>query len=84
MSSTLIEIRNILDKNEICLQTEIIIVNQSKVYFITPERVLLSVDLLKEKWKVKLLNRFKNVEHNNKKLLSIIHDLAIPMTSIRV
>ena len=73
---------SILSNLELDLKHEILVLYKSDVFFISIERLLLSLTLLPMKQQEKVLRSAQRYQANKPLFMNLLHDLSKPMLSI--
>jgi len=75
---------SILSSFELDLKHEILVLYKSDIFFISIERLLLSLTILPMKQQDKVLLKVQKYQSNKLRFMNLLHDLAMPMLSIKV
>lgn len=74
---------SILPNLELDLKHEILVLYKSDIYFISIERLLLSLTLLPMNQQDKVLRSVKKYKTNKPLFMNLLHDLSKPILAIR-
>jgi len=74
---------SILSNLELDLKHEILVLYKSDVFFISIERLLLSLTLLPMKQQEKILRSAQRHQENKPLFMNLLHDLSKPILSIK-
>jgi len=75
---------SILSNFELDLNHEILVLYKSDIFFISIERLLLSLTILPMKQQNKVLLKAKKYQTDRSRFMNLMHDLSLPMLSIKV
>ena len=75
---------SVLSKFEMDLNHEMLVLYKSNLFFISIERLLLSGTILPIKQQDKVLLKVQKYQTNKPRFMKLLHDLAMPMLSIKV
>ena len=74
---------SILSNLELDIKHELLVLYKSELFFISIERLLLSLTLLPMKQQNKLLTNIQKYRENKPLFMNLLHDLSKPILSIR-
>lgn len=74
---------SILSNLELDIKHELLVLYKSELFFISIERLLLSLTLLPMKQQNKLLTNIQKHRENKPLFMNLLHDLSKPILSIR-
>ena len=74
---------SILSNLELDIKHELLVLYKSELFFISIERLLLSLTLLPMKQQNKLLKNIQKYRENKPLFMNLLHDLSKPILSIR-
>ena len=74
----------ILTKFQMDVNSELLVLYKSELFFISIERIITSLSILPKKQQIKLLNKVEEYDSNKLRFLNLLNDLAKPMLSIKV
>ena len=74
--------KNILSNLELDLKHEILVLYKSDVFFISIERLVLSLTLLPMKQQEKVIRKAQRHQANKPLFMNLLHDLSKPILSI--
>ena len=66
------------------LKYEILVLYKSDIFFISIERLLLSLTILPMKLQNKVLLKAKKYQSDKHRFMNLLHDLSLPMLAIKV
>ena len=84
LGNTWMLFESILAKLELDLKHELLVLYKSDLFFISIERLLQSLSILPIKQQRKVLVGIEKHKANKLGFINLLHDLAIPILSIRV